>query len=253
MNESLHIQTRLRTLLQRFYDGTSTPEEEHEIGRLLLDPECASDEFADDRALFEALASEPAQVAPPPALGKALEEKTARHFRKAALRRRAWLRRGLAAAVAACIAGIVLLLPPSTDEMPAAGDNRLIAKVEQPTNEEATTDETVTPTDENVVVATVTTPAPARRATPRTARKAPASPAPAPETPADDIDLDEGAEMYLTPEQAARVSEAALMTLARTLASADGIYRQTNERIGSAVTTTLSRLQPDQQEPETKI
>lgn len=252
MNESLHIQTRLRTLLQRFYDGTSTPEEEREIGRLLLAPECASDEFADDRALFEALASEPAQAAPPPSLGKALEEKAAQHFRKAALRPATWLRRGLAAAVAACIAGIVLLLPPSTDEMPAAGDNRLIAKVEQPTNEEATTDETVTPTDEKAAVATVTTPAPARRATPRTARKA-ATPPPAPETPADDIGLDDGSDMYLTPEQAARVSEAALMTLAHTLASADGIYRQTDERIGSAVTTTLSRLQPDQQEPETKI
>lgn len=253
MNESLHIQTRLRTLLQRFYDGTSTPEEEREIGRLLLAPECASDEFVEDRALFEALATVPAQAAPPPSLGKALEEKAAQHFRKAALRPATWLRRGLAAAVAACIAGIVLLLPPSTDEMPAACDNRLIAKVEQPTNEESTTDETVTPTDENVAVATVTTPAPRHRPTPRTARKAAATPPPAPETPADDIDLDEGAEMYLTPEQAARVSEAALMTLARTLASADGIYRQTDERIGSAVTTTLSRLQPDQQEPETKI
>ena len=104
MNESLHIQTRLRTLLQRFYDGTSTPEEEREIGRLLLAPECASDEFAEDRALFEALATVPAQATPPPALGKALEEKAARHFRKAALRPATWIRRGLAAAVAACIA-----------------------------------------------------------------------------------------------------------------------------------------------------
>lgn len=253
MNESLHIQTRLRTLLQRFYDGTSTPEEEREIGRLLHSPECASDKFAEDRVLFEALAAMDAQATPPPALGEALEEKTARHFRQPGSRAVILLRWGIAAAVAACMAGIVLMWPPHRNGISSADGPQLTAKAEQTVQEVNTTEETVLRPEETTVVAAVPAPRPQHRVVRPTARKAAANPIPSTDNQADDIDLDDGTDTHLTPEQAARVSEAALMTLARTLASADDIYRQTDERIEAAVTTTFSRLQSDPQEPENKI
>lgn len=74
MNDSLHIQQRLRTLLERFYDGSTSPEEEREINRLLSSAECQTEEFAADSRLFAALTAPTADTPPPPALGEKLEK-----------------------------------------------------------------------------------------------------------------------------------------------------------------------------------
>ena len=99
MNDSLHIQQRLRTLLERFYDGSTSPEEEREINRLLSSAECQTEEFAADSRLFAALTAPTADTPPPPALGEKLEKMAAGHFRPHRLTPPVWLRWGAAAAI----------------------------------------------------------------------------------------------------------------------------------------------------------
>lgn len=260
MNDSLHITERLRALLQRFYDGTSTPDEEREIALLLHTPEGSSDEFATDRQLFDALNAPAAEQAAPAALGKKLEEMTESHFRKTGLRIGALLRWGLAAAVAACVAGLLLMLPAGKPEVPAQEEAPLTAQASlaDTVPEEKTPAEIIkTAPAEDLAEARTserTPKAPAPKARPRVVQQHPRQIA-ATETPEQAVSLaeEENAGQYLTPEQAARVSEAALMAMARTLASADGVYRQADERIATTVSVTLSRLQSAELQSESNI
>lgn len=228
MNDSLHIQQRLRTLLERFYDGSTSPEEEREINRLLSSAECQTEEFAADSRLFAALTAPTADTPPPPALGEKLEKMAAGHFRPHHLTPPVWLRWGAAAAI---LLGVALTLPLRHTDSPAdTAQAPLTAQALPP----AVTIKAETQPVEDTAVAP---PAPE----PRRQRHRPAATAATPAPATDDAAADD-TDTYLSPEQAARISEAALMTMARTLASADGVCRQTDERIGSTISSTLGLL-----------
>lgn len=231
MNESLHIQQRLRTLLERFYDGSTTPEEEREINRLLSSAECQTEEFAADRRLFAALAAPPADTTPPPALGEKLEKMAAGHFRPRRITPPAWLRWCAAAAI---LIGVALTLPLRNTDAPADTAQAPITAQAAPP---AVSLKTETQPAEDTAAAA---PEPRRHAH-RRQRYRPAVTAATPAPATDDAAADD-TDTYLSPEQAARISEAALMTMARTLASADGVCRQTDERIGSTISSTLGLL-----------
>ena len=242
----------LRALIDRYYRGETSPAEEAEIGRLLRSEAGNGKEFADDRRLFDALNAWETPEAPAE-LGETLRQMVAERFADtestAKPRRRAHILRWISwAGGAAAAASIAIVLWFSGSK---SYEDALLADADSPTDtiSLATANkpaETADTTDVEVIRDRIETgekavrpeaaPRPHIAATSRPVRtrtRSNGSINPSATTPS---------AKEPTPEEAAQISQDALMTLGRLLARGNQDINNANEELHQCVNETFRKI-----------
>ncbi len=246
---------RLKQLLERFYAGETSPQEETEISRLLDTTAKNDTAFDADRALFSALSEEKAdltRIDAPEGLGEKLGKLTARHFAAEKIRSMPrflrWAAYSATAACAACMIWVVTETTPDdatlAHKAPAIPDSTIT--VHAPATLHTDT------LSSYASAQTLVAPIPDKESEKDTQIKPMRKKADKPRirtTVQEDntvvIDNSEegGIAIYeMSAESAAKVSEAVLLSLGRTLAAADMVVSDTGNKIDPRVSAKLSKM-----------